>query len=360
VQRLIGLYCPDLPPTPGGLPNHTLLLARTLERLGAPPVVLGYRGSPERFAPLACRIGLHPTDVARAARDAGVGTLIVQYVPFLFARRGVSLAICLGIRRVVAAGIRVSLIVHEPFVPFTRLPWLITGWPMRWQLYYLVRRAASVYVSVPRWTAMLEPHAKPGTPVMTAPMGANLPVSPSTREEARRALRLDDGEVAIGIFAPSASGFLHEWIAAAVRRLAGHQDVRWVLFGFGSDRAYPGYPSGPGTLRLGAIDPDAIGRTMRALDIALAPYVDGLTLRRSIPLLAVAHGVATVSSTGPLFDPDAAKVAVCEPSAEAFADRVERLVDVPSERAAAARLTANFDRVASIDVLARRLIADLQ
>jgi glycosyltransferase involved in cell wall biosynthesis len=356
---VIALYCPDLPPTPGGVSDHTLALARALEAMGHPPAVFGRRGDAALFAPLPCRVGMRPGNVAGAARAHGARTVVVQYVPFLFARRGVSLALVMGLRRMARQGLRLAVIVHEPYVPFTRLVWLLTGWPMRWQFAYLMRLATHVYTPVPRFAELARRFTRPDAHVRVAPVGATLPISRLSREEARRALGLEDAPVAIGVFSPAASGFAHDWVVAAARRLERRPEVVWVMFGFGSDRLPPGYPAGENVVRLGRCDALAIGRVMRALDIAVAPYVDGLTLRRTGAMLALAHGVPTVSSTGPLFDSQLAGIAACESSPEAFAARVERLVTSPSDRAAVARRSAGYDAVASGHVLARQLAADL-
>lgn len=356
---MIGLYCPDVPPLPGGVSDHTLVLARALSAFGVPPVVLALRGDPTLFAPMRCVTGLKPTDIADAARAHGVSTVVIQYVPFLFARRGVSPALVLGIRRMARAGVALAVIIHEPFVPFTRLPWLVTGFPQRWQFGYLMRRASHVYTPLPQFADIARRYTGSGTTVVVAPVGATLPVSPVSREEARQSLGLDNGTVAIGIFSPAASGFAHDWIAATVARLAPRTDVVWVRFGFGSDRALPGYPTGGNVRVLGEIDPATAGRVMRALDLAAAPYVDGLTLRRTGAMLALAHGVPTVSSTGHLFDPAMHELAACESSSDAFAERVARLVADPSERGALALRSRSYHSTASVDGLARQLVADL-
>ena len=357
---MIGIYCPDVPPVPGGVSDHTLALARALEAQGAPPVVLARRGDPQLFAPLACRVGLTPGEVAGAARELGVTALLVQYVPFLFARRGVSPALVSGMRRVRQAGIRLAVMMHEPFVPFTRLPWLVTGVLQRLQLRALLRQTEFVYTPLPAWADIARRYAGPATTVAVAPVGATVPVSRLSRDEARRALGLTDGTVAIGVFSPAAAGFRHDWIAATAARLGGRRDVLWVRFGFGSDRALPGYPSGDNVITLGTTSAGRVADTMRALDIVAAPYIDGLTLRRSGAMLALAHGVATVSSEGHLFDDSLRALAACEPNAPAFAGRIETLATDPAQRAALAARAGGYAGAASVERLAAQVAQDLE
>ncbi|HVO35803.1 MAG TPA: hypothetical protein VMT21_09575, partial [Gemmatimonadales bacterium] len=345
---MIGLYSPDTPPVPGGVSDHTLVLARALEAQGHPPVVLGGRGDPALFAPLACRTGVTPLTLAAAARELGVTALLVQYVPFLFARRGVSPAICRGVSLVKREGVRVAVFVHEPYVPFTRLPWLVTGWPMRWQLRFILRRAAFAYAPVPRFVEIAQRYARPETSVRLAPVGATLPVARESRAQARQALGLADGTIAIGVFSPAAAGLLLDWVDRARAALEDRADVVWVCFGFGSERLPRETGSGDRLLRVADHEPGAVARTMRALDLAAQPYVDGLTMRRTSAMLALAHGVALVSSTGPLFDPRLAALAACEDTAEVFAARLVRLVDDAGERAALTARSAGYAELASV------------
>jgi glycosyltransferase involved in cell wall biosynthesis len=356
---VIGIYCPEVPPVPGGVSDHTLALARALEAEGAPPVVLADRGEAAFFAPLTCITGLKPGEVAAAAVAHGVTNLVVQYVPFLFARRGVSPALVRGIHRMHAAGLKLTVVVHEAFVPFNRIPWLVTGIPQRLQYRYLVRRATQIYAPLPHYADIARRYAGPDAHVAVAPIGATIPVSKLSRVAARARLGLGDDRVAIGVFSPAASGFAHEWIATAAARLAGHPKVTWIRFGFGSARALPGYPEGPNVMTVGETSAETVADTMRALDIAAAPYTDGLTMRRSGAMLALAHGIPVVSSEGHLFDASLRALAACETDPPAFAERLAQFVDDPALRAAWAQRATGYGEQASIEALARRMLRDL-
>ena len=355
---MIGLYSPDVPPVPGGVSDHTLALARAMEALGGAPAILARYGDPALFAPLPCAMDLAPRDLAGAARRLGVGVVVVQYVPFAFARRGLSPALCLGLRKVARAGITVAVVVHEPFVPFTRIPWLVTGWPMRWQLAYLLRLSRFAYAPAPRYVDICRHYAGPGTRVALAPIGATMPVSRVPRAEARRAFDLRDGQVVIGVFSPAAAGFEHQWVAEAAAALEDRADVVWLVFGFGSTAERFTVP-GRNVIRLGPSDAAGLGKAMRAVDVAAAPYTDGLTMRRSGAMFALAHGVPTVSSIGHLYDPALGRIAACEPSARAFTARLVELAGDPARRAALAERARGYWTVASIEVLAQQLVTDL-
>lgn len=356
---MIALYSPDVPDVKGGVADHVLAAAQALASLGAPPLVLAAHGTPAKFAPLSCITGIGPLEAPAAAAAHGARHLILQYVPFLYGRRGVAPGLLRFAARCRDARVTWDLFVHEPYVPFTRLAWLITGWPQRLQLAAVGRGATRIYTPVPGFVPMIRRFVGESPQMIVAPVGASLPVAdPAARPAARAGLGLSDDQVAVGVFSPGASGFAVRWLAAAARRLATEPSVAWVLFGSGSARRLPGLPAGGNVIVVGEQDSAAIGRTMRAIDIAALPYVDGLTLRRTSAMLALASSVPTVSSTGPLFDPAVGALARCEPDAEAFASRLLELVRDPAARERARVLTAGYAASASVEVLARRFLAD--
>src|SRR5262245_14109923 len=68
-----------------------------------------------------------PEAVAVSLAGSHVAALLIHYVPFLYGRRGLSSYPERLARSARARGIRVVLFVHEPWVPMTRLPWLVLG-----------------------------------------------------------------------------------------------------------------------------------------------------------------------------------------------------------------------------------------
>lgn len=359
----IGLYCPTLPPAHGGLPDHTRFLALALAARGADAVVLGRTGDPELFRPVPVVLGVHasggPHGLLESARRSGVEALLVQYVPFLFARFGIAPKLAIALRRIRDAGIRLAVFVHEPYVPFTRLPWLVTGWPMRWQFRAVVGAADLLYSPVPAFLELARKAARPGAVLRRAPTGSNIRVTCGPRPAARQALGLNEGDVAVGVFSPGAAGLLRQWLIEAAAALPARPPVRWIFFGGGG--AHPGgFPESASIELLGWLDAERASEVFRALDVVAAPFEDGLTLRRGSAMAALAHGVALVSSRGPLFDPELEAAALCAATAADFAAGVRALVVDPAQREALARRGhAWYEAHGSVDVFAAQLLADL-
>ena len=133
------------PPSEGGVEDHTRRLLSSWRRAGL---------EAERWDGVGA-----PVD-ARA--------LLIQYVPFLYHQRGLSKIPEEACQAGRDCGARIGLMVHEPWVPLTRIPWWILGPLQRLQLHRL-RRAVDFCVSpVPAWATKL------GADVL--PVGATVPV----------------------------------------------------------------------------------------------------------------------------------------------------------------------------------------
>ena len=132
----VAILSPGYPDDPGGVTDHTARLVKNWPEMGADVCVLG--DVSQTVESLTARL---ESETAAA--------LLIQYVPFLYGRRGLSrkpkeLAVaCEGV------GIRVTTFVHEPWVPPTRLPWLILSPLQKRQLRHLMSVSDAVVTAVP-------------------------------------------------------------------------------------------------------------------------------------------------------------------------------------------------------------------
>jgi glycosyltransferase involved in cell wall biosynthesis len=88
----------------------------------------------------------------------------------------------------------------------------------------------------------------------------------------------------------------------------------------------------------GRLEPDAVPAVLRACDVLLQPYPDGITTRRTSVMAGLKNGVATVSTSGVLTETiwNATRAAALAPVGDAarLADIVAALLSDPTARAA--------------------------
>jgi hypothetical protein len=281
-----------------------------------------------------------PADLARVREPA-----LVQYVPFLYGRRGLAPGLERAVSAARTAGARVTLFVHEPWVPPTRLPWLVLSPLQRRQLRRLARVAHAVVTPVPAWRALL-------------PVASELLYVGSTLGSPPAAAGGAQFEAPV-VFSPFASGLAWRWILAAEAALGSTGLV--IVGATWADAGARGLPL-PERARswrwLGRLpSADALGALARAR-LVLAPYVDGLTGRRTAALAALSTGARVVSSTGPLSDPvfDDGPVALAENAADCARLAAERWA-APDDSHARAERRAWFDRHFDTNGLDERLLA---
>lgn len=274
----LAILSPGFPSAPGGVTDHTHRLVRHWTGNGHQVRAIG-------------NLAAAPEALAAELAASRTTALLIQYVPFLYARRGVSTLPERVARAARAAGIRVTVFVHEPWVPLTRLPWLVLGPLQRRQLHRLARVADRVVTAVPAWRAAL------GGRVDLVYVGSSLGPAPTDIPAAPVA-----GPV---VFSPTAAGLRFDWVVAAARAIGASPALVLVGVDARDAQRHPQLsrefdPAWDWRGRLPA--PDAL-RVMAHARLVMAPFVDGATGRRTSMLAAVSSGTRVLSSTGPLLDP---------------------------------------------------------
>jgi hypothetical protein len=275
----IAIVSPGFPDDPGGVTDHTERLVAHWQEAGNTVHTLG--------APTA-----GPDAQVALWHASGVTGVLLQYVPFLYGRLGISRVPEQVARAAHARGLRVTTFVHEPWVPPTRAPWLILSPLQRRQLRRLVASSDCTVTAVPAWAEQLGPQTQVvrvgstlGEPPAETTPGPPLP--------------------APVVFSPFAAGLAWDWIAAAVAAIAAEPPL--IVIGATAEelrrhhvvrRWHQPQWDCRGRLPGG----EALGLLARAR-VVLAPFVDGLTGRRTSAMASLSAGATMVSSSGPLFDP---------------------------------------------------------
>jgi glycosyltransferase involved in cell wall biosynthesis len=271
------IISPGFPAVRGGVTDHTGRLVRQWTAAGHDVRVWSERRGGAR-------------SLVTDWRDEGRRAILIQYVPFLYGRRGLSTFPRRLARAGRAAGLTAGVFVHEPWVPRTRVPWLVLSPLQRWQLLRLLDACDLAFTAVPAWRVLLD-----GRPELI-PVGSTLGDPPAQPEGA-----LVPAPV---VFSPFAAGLNWEWIVAAAREIGAAP--RLTVVGATWEEARRHHSAGP------YADPtwdwrgrlpaeEVLGLLMRAR-VVLAPFTDGLTSRRTSAMATLSVGTRMVSSTGPLFD----------------------------------------------------------
>ncbi len=288
----LALLCSGYPPDLDAIGQYTRHLGLALAGQGASVTVL--TAGERRFedGPLRVRGVFDPADsrtlraVPAAVAEAGAEWLVLQYNPFSYGRRGYAPGLVPAL-----AGLRVALMAHETYVP----PWplkcaLMQLWQVP-QFTRLCRLAERVFVSTERWSA--EVARVVGAPqARLLPVGSNIPRCPVGREEARARLGIAPGAWVAGIFGNRHPSRLLDWAGAAARGVEGSTVLYVGRDGDAARAACAGVPFRDE----GALPDEEVALRLRAMDVLLSPFSDGISTRRSSALAGLRQGVPLVTT----------------------------------------------------------------
>lgn len=340
----------EYPPFAGGVGDYTQLVAEALAARGCEVHVWSPALADSRVDGLVQlhRLGDRFGPVSRAALGTGVadapGCVLLQYVPNALGARGANVRFCFWLRRL---GRRhdVRVMFHEPYFYF--------GWqhPLRNGLAAAQRvmaaallRAASVaYFSTDTWRRYLDPWSPPGLRTVVTPIPATVARHAGHDHVARwhaTLRRTDQHQAVVGHFGTYGDHVAGELLAIIPVILRAEPQVRIVCLGLGSDAFVEQLPAPwrACVLGTGALSREDLAAALRACDLVVQPYPDGVTTRRTSVMAALANGVATVTTRGALTEPvwSAHRAVALVPAGQpvACAAMVSRLLQDPGERAA--------------------------
>ncbi len=274
----VAILSPGYPDTPGGVTDHTARLVANWESSGAEVTVVG-------------QCDTDPEKAVAQLDTTSIQGVLVQYVPFLYGRRGLSQYPERLAKSARTRGIRVTTFVHEPWVPANRPQWWILSPLQKRQLRRVLGASDATVTAVPAWQQML------GGSVELVYVGC---VQPAI-EPPDVAGPLLEAPV---VFSPFAAGLNWEWVSQTARELNSAPGLIVV----GADSADMRRHSvvqrfyEPRWDCRGRLPADAVLNTLSCARLVLAPFVDGATGRRTSIAAALSVGAPVLSSRGHLFD----------------------------------------------------------
>ncbi|WP_218079980.1 glycosyltransferase family 4 protein [Anthocerotibacter panamensis] len=307
----LALLTPELPPAPNGIGDYTYYLAQPLAEAGVKTTLLTGPGA--FHCPLGCAWDNRAFEfgarvlktLPQAVSSCKPDWLILQYNPFLYARRGFNPWLVAAVYQAKQAhpGLKLALMAHELFMPPDNLKFAVMGAFQRLQLWVLLGMTEVVFTSIERWAEMIQPWA-PQKPILPIPVGSNIPVqliSEDQKRALRRELGIPEDGFILGSFGSAHYGRMQGLVLKTFRHLreAG-LPVHLLFIGSGSDELKAACPPQlrPFLHTTGFLEPRQASHHLQVIEVFLAPFLDGISARRTSALSGLAHGLPVLSTVG--------------------------------------------------------------
>jgi glycosyltransferase involved in cell wall biosynthesis len=336
----------EYPPDPGGVSDYTRLVAEALAVCGDAVTVFASPGEaladhdgvsvvrlPDHFGPR----GLLKLDHAIARRPRP-DRVLVQYVPHAFGWKAMNVPFVLWVALRARRLAPVWVMFHEVAFPFSWRPpkYALLGSVNNLMARLLAGAADRVLVSVPGW----EPTLRRMCPKVRRPEWLPVPCNVGTAADptdvaAVRSRYAAEPEARLighfGTYAPHVVDVLTQALTELLGRLPR---VRVLLMGRNSDRCREAFAArvpalGDRIHATGELPPDRLPAHLRACDLLVQPYPDGVSSRRTSVMAGLANGVPVVTNLGPLSEGvwahgSVALAPACDP--QALAERASHLL----------------------------------
>jgi glycosyltransferase involved in cell wall biosynthesis len=355
VPRVWHLISGEYPPASGGVGEYTRALAHALAAEGLEahvwaPATAAREGRVEVHAAEFGGKGLRRLG-AELDAFAAPRTLLVQYAPQAFGRRGMNLAFCRWVLSRARRGDDVRVMFHEPYVQFgIRRPQRnLIALANRWMAMLLLRAARIAYVSTPAWERLLRPWAPRSLGAMPwLPIPSTVPRvdDPEGVAVLRAQLRANQpGVHVVGHFGTYGGMIAPLLEPALLAILAPPSTSVALLLGDGGPAFAARLIAADPSLRHRVVAPgrlpnERLSVHLQACDVAVQPYPDGVSARRTTVMAALANGVVPVTTAGVFTEPEwrASRLPLVAPgdSSALAAEVLDLLDDAPRRRLLAA------------------------
>lgn len=317
-MRIRHIVTGEYPPAVGGVAGYTATVAAALAASGEHVHVwCGGGGAEESSGGITVhrtlkgfrRPALAAADLA-LDRFTAPRRLLVQWVPHAFGRASMNLAFCSWVRRrAVKHGDLVEVMIHEPFLPFSGgLKRRGVAAVHRIMAGLLMGHASRILVATPAWIPLCRPYA-PGVPFEWTPVPSGLDATAVSASPAgmRRELPRNGG-VVIGSFGQAGPVQRNGVLRTARALLGAGLRGSVVLIGAGSEAARRAIAARDPELAAsihatGTVSSEHASLWLRACDVLLQPYPDGVCGRHSSAMAALAHGMPVVTTEGRFTEP---------------------------------------------------------
>jgi glycosyltransferase involved in cell wall biosynthesis len=197
--------------------------------------------------------------------------------------------------------------VHEPFLETNQHQWKhrIVSHVQRRMIRTVLRHATRMFISIPAWESRLRPCMPPAMHAEWLPIPATIEVAHDPAATAAVRARFSENALLLAHLGTYSAEVVSLLEPALIRILEESPLTHALLLGNNGDRvaAHIGAAAPPLAARIhatGALSNVELSHHLAACDLALQPYIDGLSSRRTSLMNVISHGIATVSNLGHL------------------------------------------------------------
>jgi glycosyltransferase involved in cell wall biosynthesis len=310
----------EFPPDVGGVAGYTAVVAEALAEAGDEIHV--WTAGREGVRRLGDRVTVHRSlgtfdGRSLAAADADLERfpsprrLLLQWVPHAYGLSSVNVGFCFWMRRRVRRhGDVLDVMVHEPFLRFGgSLRQTAAAAAHRLMIGVLLGAASRVYVPAAAWEKLCRPYAKrlPFT-WMPIPSGIADTAGEDAPAAVRASLALAPQATLIGSFGRAGAAQRRGLAAAMTAMERDRLPAVLLLIGAGGEAVRKSlaaeHPHLAGRIQAtGVVPPKDVSRYLRACDLLVQPYPDGICGRHSSAMAGLVHGRAIVTTDGDVTEP---------------------------------------------------------
>ena len=339
----------EYPPDKGGVADYTAQVAHGLAAAGDRVTIYAPRNASRGDSVADDGLAVHPCRPLRSARDSRRSTanwlehrpdrILVQYAPHSFGLRGMNVPLAAWIATRAGRVAPLWIMFHEVAFPFRWRPkHLLLHFAQRLMARLSAGAADRIFVSIPEWEKILRDYCPRVRPAEWLPIPCTVDDAADPEAIAAARARHLVGTRLVGHFGTFGSLIADLLEPSCAMVLERDPSISLLLLGRGSTefrerfaRDHPALASRVSAA--GELNADAVAAHLRACDVLLQPYSDGLSTRRTTIMAGLANGCIVISNLGQLSEPD-----------WAAADCV-RLAPLPDVEALAAAVRAELDRL---------------
>ena len=223
--------------------------------------------------------------------------LILQYNPFSWGRRGFCPLVPYTLRAIkrLPKAPNIAVMFHETHVP--RWPWKFMLMQI-WQkpLFRQMCRVADIAFSSTEKYARQVHSVNPTLQCRALGVGSNVSLCELSQVNARAVLGIPREILVLGVFGSAHISRRLDWIAQTLRAAREKRGEVILLYVGGHGQSVLAVCGSNGLIDAGIQDEMRVGLYLRAMDLILAPFSDGISSRRGSIMASLQHGIPVAST----------------------------------------------------------------